>query len=308
MTGLLSALHAWWSSTAAGWVTFWFRPRLPHTLAVMRILTGTMLFYTHLVWGFDSQAFLAVDGYLPLDIAREMHRGGYAFSYLWFIESATLLAVAHYLALLVLALFTAGLFTRVTSVLAWLITISYCQRLNGAFFGLDQVNAMLAMYLMLGPSGAVYSVDAWWARRGSGAASVVPSVTANLAIRLLQVHLCVIYLFGGISKMRGQMWWDGSAVWYALTNAEYQSMDLTWLGEYPLLIAFLTHVTIFWETFYCVLVWPKQTRGIVLALAVAVHGGIALFLGMITFGLAMLIANVAFVPAFWAAEARSANE
>jgi hypothetical protein len=30
-------------------------------------------------------------------------------------------------------------------------------------------------------------------------------------------------------------------------------------------------------------------------MAVAIHGGIALFLGMITFGLAMIIANLAFL-------------
>jgi hypothetical protein len=57
----------------------------------------------------------------------------------------------------------------------------------------------------------------------------------------------------------------------------------------------LTHITIFWEAFYCALVWPRLTRPIVLAIAVGVHGGIALFLGMITFGLAMLIGNFAFV-------------
>jgi hypothetical protein len=34
----------------------------------------------------------------------------------------------------------------------------------------------------------------------------------------------------------------------------------------------------------------------VLAIAVLAHGGIALFLGMITFGLVMLIGNLAFVP------------
>ena len=41
--------------------------------------------------------------------------------------------------------------------------------------------------------------------------------------------------------------------------------------------------------------WPRLTRPWVLCLAVLVHGGIALAYGMITFGLAMLIGNLAFV-------------
>lgn len=283
--------------TAAGraWQQFWFLPAEPHTLAVVRIFAGAMLFYTHLVWSLDLNSFLGTDGWLPNELAREMHRDGYALSYLWFVESPTLLWTLHLAGLVVFALLTVGLFSRVMAVLAWMITVSYCQRLSGAFFGLDQVNSMLAMYLMLGPCGAVYSVDRWRADR-AGQGEPGTFISANLAVRLMQVHLCIIYLFGGISKMRGQFWWDGSAVWYAVANLEYQSVDMTWLIYSPFLTALLTHLTIFWETFYCVLIWPRRTRPIILAMAVAVHGGIAACLGMITFGLAMLIANVAFVP------------
>ena len=73
-------------------------------------------------------------------------------------------------------------------------------------------------------------------------------------------------------------------------------MDMTWLVDYPWLIALLSHVTVFWETFYCALVWPRVTRPVILATAFAVHGGIAAFLGMIPFGTAMIIGNLAFIP------------
>ncbi len=57
----------------------------------------------------------------------------------------------------------------------------------------------------------------------------------------------------------------------------------------------MTHATMFWEIFYCAIIWPKQTRPITLAIAVAVHGGIGLFLGMMTFGLMMITANCVFI-------------
>jgi hypothetical protein len=72
-------------------------------------------------------------------------------------------------------------------------------------------------------------------------------------------------------------------------------MDMTWLAGWPILISLLTHVTVWWELSYCVLVWPRLTRPLMLALAIPIHLGIAMFLGMMTFGLAMLIANLAFV-------------
>jgi hypothetical protein len=214
-----------------------------------------------------------------------------------YLDSPAALWTAHIVALIVMAMLTVGLFTRVVSVLACVITLSYCHRLAGALFGLDQINAMLAMYLMIGPCGEVYSVDRWLASRRSVKPLSTPraSVTANIAIRLIQFQMCVIYLFGGIGKMRGETWWDGSALWLAIFSYEYQSLDATWLAQWPWLIALLTHVTVFWETFYCVLVWPRLTRPVMLALAVLVHGGICLFLGMITFGTAMMIGNLAFV-------------
>jgi hypothetical protein len=168
-------------------------------------------------------------------------------------------------------------------------------------FGLDQTNTMIAVCLMIGPAGAVWSADHWRARRRAERAGRTPpppasTVGANVAIRLLQCHLCIVYLFGGLGKMRGEMWWDGSALWYALANYEYQSLPMTWIVHAPWLIAALSAVTMFWETFYCFLVWPRLTRPIAIGLAVLVHAGIAAFMGMITFGLAMIFANFAFIP------------
>ena len=117
----------------------------------------------------------------------------------------------------------------------------------------------------------------------------------QVATRLAQIHLCVIYMFGGLWKARGEMWWDGTALWFAAVNYEYQSNDLTWIARYPVFFAALTHLTVFWETFYCALVWPRWTRPLVLLTAVMVHGGIALFLGMITFGAMMIVANGVFI-------------
>jgi len=179
--------------------------------------------------------------------------------------------------------------------LSFLLVISYCHRLVGSLFGLDQVNAMLATYLMLGAAGDVWSVDRWWTNRQGRFQPIVPKAGTTIAIRLMQLHLCVIYLFGGITKMRGDDWWDGSAMWFALASYEYQSWDLAWLVKYPWFLALLAHLTLLWETFYVALVWNRLTRPIALGMAVAVHGGIALALGMKTFGLAMIFANMAFL-------------
>jgi len=194
----------------------------------------------------------------------------------------------------------------ITVPLSLFLQLMYLHRLTGALFGLDQIVTYMTMYLAIAPCGSRFSVDALLARRlvGRRERSAVwrfllpddsPSVAANVATRLLQLHLCVIYLFGGLSKARGQTWWDGTAVWYALANYEYQSWDMTWLSRYPAIISALSNATLFWEVFYCALVWPRLSRPFVLAIAVAIHASIALFLGMITFGTMMIVANGIFL-------------
>lgn len=290
-------------SAIAGWNRFWFTPSDPATLGLIRILAGAMLFYTHLVWSLDLESFFGPEGWISpaaLKPAGEMRIG--AWTYFNFIHSTTGLWVAHVAALVVLLLLTIGLFSRVMAVLAFLVTVSYANRVPQAWFGLDDINALLSMYLMVGPCGAAYSVDRWLARRkasGQGRARewgpASPSTSANLAIRLMQVHMCLVYLFSALGKLEGESWWGGQAIWLSVANLEYQSLDMTWLANHRWLINAMTHFTVFWELSYCVLVWPRLLRPLVIGAAVFTHLGIAMALGMKTFGLVMLIGNAAFI-------------
>lgn len=300
----------WARAIAREWDRFWFTPQQPHTLALIRILGGGMILYTHLVWSLNLLAFLGPNGWLPVETValikqspprqslwseQVVEGSSYAWSYLYYVDSPALLWMLHIAALIVLAMFTLGLFTRVTSILTFIITLSYCHRLEGSLFGLDQINALIATYVMLGDSGAVWSLDCWRKTRGGKSLPIQPAIGTNIAIRLIQIHMCVIYLFGGIGKARGDTWWEGSALWFAFATLEYQSLDMVWTVHLPWLLALLTHITLFWELAYAFLIWPKLTRPIMLVLAVLVHAGIGLCMGMKTFGLMMIFANLAFV-------------
>ncbi len=157
-----------------GWNRFWFTPSDVATLALIRIGAGAMLFYTHFVWGLGYNDFLRSDGLLPRATFDAFYgaNAGYAFTHLWLLKSPAAFWTAHVAALAVFAMFAAGLFTRVTSILACLLTLSYIHRLPLALFGTDQLNAMLALYLALAPSGDAYSLDRWRAarKRGEGGA------------------------------------------------------------------------------------------------------------------------------------------
>ena len=304
---LFSEFRQYLTQWVTVWERFWFTPADTRLLSLLRLATGGMLFYTHLVWSLNLDTFANPAGLVPEEAIRNQP-GFSPFHWSHLLSPAmdpTTLWVLHVLALAVFAMFAAGLFTRVTAVLSFLLAVSYANRLSLALFGLDQLNCMLAMYLMLGPCGAHYSLDSWWKRRASrsreqgraGHAPLkpAPSIAANVAVRLIQCHMCVIYLFAGLSKLRGQRWVGGDAIWGAFASYEYQTLDMTWMAHGFWMINALTLGTIVWEISYAALIWPRLTRPWLLAGAVGIHLGIGLCMGMMTFGVIMLVGNAAFL-------------
>lgn len=285
-----------WASATQGWNRFWFTPSDAATLGAIRVMTGAMLVYTHGVWGLKLTQFFGNDGVLPTELARGMHNQRvWAWSHLYAIQSPGLLWFAHLTAMVILVLFTIGFSTRVTSILSYLITVAYAHRAVGALFGLDQVNAFLAMYLAVGASGDAYSVDSWLQGRRTGTHAIRKSTSATIGQRLIQIHMCIVYLFAGLGKLQGEFWWDGTALWGAFANFEYQTLDMTWVCSYPIIVNLLTQITLAWEIGYIAIVWPRLLRPVVITLSVPLHLGIAVCMGMTTFGLIMIVGNLSFV-------------
>ncbi len=295
---------------------FFFSPCHAHTLSVIRIATGLMIAYIHFIWMMGVHDFFGPNSILNGEVWQQVHAGktpDWKWSYLVDNESLTLARLHLGAAFVAGILAAAGFMTRASMIAAWLLTLMTVHRMTGFLFGLDQIIIMLSMYLCLSQSGRVASLDAVLAKlapqvafsktyrvlsgwHGTSPSTDLMSWRNRLSTRMIQLHLCVVYLFGGLGKLRGEMWWDGSAMWYSAASYDYQSIDLTWIGLFPVLGAILTHLTLFWEVSYSAIVWPRWLRPWTLLTALLVHGGIAIHLGMVTFGAMMIVANCAFVP------------
>src|SRR5439155_26955419 len=91
----------------------------------------------------------------------------------------------------------------------------------------DALLVCLAFYLMLGhlfagqrradlsPLARLFGeLPAWLRRRKEE--DPQPSLAANLALRLLQVHFALIVVTAGLHKLQFGDWWGGVAYWYAV--------------------------------------------------------------------------------------------
>ena len=301
-----------------GFVIFWMVEMFP---SQRRDLAN---FLHKLPPGEEGRKVLEYFQYWRVDPRDMYDRGTSTFSIWYHLTNIKAIWAVHIIVLVIFVLFTLGIFTRVTSVLAWLAALQYIHRTQQVLFGMDTMMNILLFYLMIGPSGAALSVDRLIARyraaraifkaRGKAVnwaeatlAGPQPSVMANFAIRLFQVHFCIIYGIAGLAKLKGTMWWNTQATWWTIANPEFTPMNYGFYEETlrtiatfkPLLLicfAIFTYFTLIMEIGFPFLVWTRL-RPIALSLAAFLHAGIAIIMGLTCFQLLMMVMLLAYLPA-----------
>ena len=301
------------------WNKFWFTSNDPCILSVLRILSGVIALYFLLSYNQDLVHWFGPDGLLPTETVRQITGAAstapsanrpvaFHISHLDYITSVNTLWISHVLAILVVMAFTVGLLTRLTSVLSFLILLAYVHRAPMIAGLMEPVLVMLVMYLCLGPAGAFLSVDAWRKSRASQgkkgdserqAQNTQESIAANIARRLIQIHLAGLYLIMGLSKLGGDTWWVGQAVWWLIAHTESRLVDLTFLYRYEYLLNAWTHGVVLFELGFAILIWNRNLRPFLLWLGVVHWVAIALITGLMAFSAVMLVANLAFLEPRW---------
>src|SRR5262249_50679035 len=140
----------------AAWTRFWFAPVDPIGLHWLRFLSGLLFLCWLLPFAGQYEALFGLDGWFDREAFLEASRlpGGspvpLGWSFLYLCGSdPTLLALAYWGSIAVLALFTLGIATRVTAVLTWVIVVSFLAN-PAIHFDADFLLGILAFYLMIG--------------------------------------------------------------------------------------------------------------------------------------------------------------
>lgn len=298
----------------SAWNRFWFTPADPLPCAVLRIAVGLLAIAHLLSLGIDLDRWYTADGLLPPATVRALSeirlRDGtleptYRATYLTYFSRPGQLWVAHIAAIVVAVAFAAGLLTRVTGPLTTAALLAYVHRAPMIAGHVEPVLGFLLIYLSIGPSGSYLSIDRWLFRRrqATSPADAEPSLWANLAIRLIQVHLAMFLLMMGLTKLYGDAWWNGIAIWHLLAQTQSRPFDMSFFqkwgqnGEY--FVNFWTHSVVYYELAFPILIWNRHARPLLLGLGVVIWISLVLASGLLLFGLTMLVATAAFIPAEW---------
>jgi uncharacterized membrane protein YphA (DoxX/SURF4 family) len=273
------------------WNAFFHAQEPATTIALFRILFGSLLLANGLLFARDARLWVGPDGVL----SDEQYRAVYGHSrltllrYLPASNASVALVVGAHLASAVCV--TIGFATHWSAAVAF-VTLASLQHRNPLIgYGADDVMRIMCFLLVFSRAGEVASVDRWWAERSGRA--IAPGTA--WCTRLMQLQVSIVYLQAFLSKFAGASWLTGSAVYYAIEVPKYQRRRLPPFARNLFWSRLITWWTMAVEFALGPLIWVRELRLPVLIAGVTLHLGMEVFMNLHLFGSTMIVCLTLFL-------------
>ncbi|GGN15084.1 HTTM domain-containing protein [Streptomyces fuscichromogenes] len=170
----------------------------------------------------------------------------------------------------------------------------------GLVTGLGELSTGWALLLW----GFALTQLAWWAvrRYAPGEPRTVMEMVGNVvhagALLTVAIQICLIYATSGWYKIQGASWQDGTALYYVLhlgNLTPWPALSHA-IASSSLIVLLLTYGTVIVEVAFPFTLFSSRLRVVMIAILVSMHVGIGLLLGLPFFALAMITADVFFLP------------
>lgn len=292
---------------------YWFGHGSPVTLGVIRILIGFWALTNFLMIAIDFDAWFTERGYVPHDLSllKMPNFSGTTnifgmpvtlpfqvprvslVNFFGLGTSTPWMLVVYILTVLAALTTMLGLWTRVSTIVLALGTVTIHHRNGFIVHGGDTVMRVMVMYLALAPCGLSCSLDRliglWKGRIQPG----VPMVSL-WAQRLIAFNVALIYFTTFWHKMKGHLWRDGTATWYPARLNEFDRFWVPPFMENPPFIYVTTYGTLATELALGSLVFYKPLRKWVLLAGLLMHASIEYSMNIPLFAFVICSCYVAF--------------
>jgi len=180
-----------------------------------------------------------------------------------------------------------GLFCRPFAIAAWFLHLCSVKGGGLVTYGVDALTTTGLFYLMLSPLPDQLSLDYLWRKKLSD------SEFLGFWRRVLQLHLCFIYFFSGLTKALGAGWWNGANLWRALIRPPFAIISAEILVRAKYIFPIVGIAVWILEIGYAFFIWHGKTRRAWLLGILAMHTGIGVGMGMYLFASIMILLNLA---------------
>lgn len=262
-------------------------------LGLFRILLCGSLFYIA-CWRQLNIDQLQDGALIPRDMALSVIPDFYRPAVQWFFWPDAYVSCVHIGLIILLALATLGYSNRFFLLLTWVIHQGVLNRNYAINFGADSIGGLFLFYLAFTNACEYYTLKNVKTSK-VGAIKPKSDDLSSMVYRLIQIQLCVIYIYTGFEKLKGNSWWDGTALWTVFANPQFSEFDLKFMSHFPWFFPIGTFLTVIFEVYFVAMVWHPTLRKYGLGAGVAFHLAIGVLLGLMPFSLIMLSTYILFL-------------
>ena len=249
------------------WNLFFHAEMSCASLIVFRIVISVVMLTNVLLLIPMVPDYFSEDGVWPTSVWQRQMRLS-RFSLLNLLPPTTnafrFLLLVHVLAVMG---YMIGYQFRLCSVVVFLTLVSIHHRNAFILSSGDTLLRMLICYSCFSDANGGLSMDAW--RRSQPLTEF--SQTDPWPLRLMQLQVCIVYLRTVFWKLRGRMWWNGTAAWFPLwVDADVRFRPPRWLLTKPF-ICLATWGTLIEEIALGTLIWIREFRYPMLVSGIVFH-------------------------------------
>lgn len=253
---------------------FMTKPINPLPLGIFRFLFGGLtLISAFFLWP-DLDTWFSDQGVLPTPLLKQMVGDNRLTIFRIFGSSSSVVHFIYAVHIAAAALLMLGLGSRIASVALFVTLTSFHHRNIYILHSGDTIMRLISFFLVFANSGAAFSLDRLW-NIFRGADTVTPTKRIHpLAVRLMQLQLCIVYLATFSWKALGNMWIDGNAVFVVNQISQFERFPVPAFMKSVWASKALSWYTLLAEASFAFLVWFDETRIFMLIAMLILHAGL----------------------------------
>jgi hypothetical protein len=273
-------------------------PRCLIGASVLRVVVGCVILYQYAINYGQRHYLFGPDGVFSFGDFTDLMLGSGDVSLYRYSSAPVWFELVFHLGIAVAVAWTLGWRTRWTSPLNYVLWLSLHNRFPYLWDGGDNLMEIVLIYALFADVGAYLSFDA--ARRrlaGTAQPTGVLAIVHNGAMLAIAFQVCLVYGIAGLAKVQSQVWQNGTALYYALRAPEYRLPGVSeLLYDSGIFLTLLAHATVAFQVAFPFLVFAsRRTRTIAVAIGISFHVAIGSVMGLVTFALFLIAADLALV-------------
>jgi hypothetical protein len=193
-------------------------------------------------------------------------------------------------------LFTIGVFKKISTIIIFFLLFIF--RIRDIFLidGGDNVISVLLPFLLFVDSYSLIDKYEEMSKRLKSKFDPYLNIMSVIFSFAIIFQICIIYFFASIHKLNGEVWRNGTAIYYILNSDDFSASFLNaFLTKSVWFVNFSTWFTILFQFSFPFLVWIKKTKNIMLLIGVLFHIGIFFLMRIDNFSLVMLACYAMFL-------------